>query len=244
MKKLLFIIQLLIVISSINAADVTMTDYTVTEGTAKRLFGSAKYNFATDNSGEVTANSGDISSTYEMFHSSLPFGYSFGVDGKLSYDGNVEPETTVITWDTLLIPAGTVIGPNDTLSQVKTIVESDSILVDKIDKTLFNIGGVAEAHKYFVKDLFGYGQFTARIVKDYDRPDLKIDGGVGYGRFIRATPLARALRIEEELIEAKVLTGSLSKEIILGLAKHLSPEIEKQYQVKHEAREWHRYLFF
>jgi hypothetical protein len=58
-----------------------------------------------------------------------------------------------------------------------------------------------------------------------------VGGSVGLGRFVEATALAKALRIEEFLIKEKILDNHLSKETMLNLAAII--EREDEYRKLH-----------
>ena len=64
--------------------------------------------------------------------------------------------------------------------------------------------------------------------KVYDRPASAMTVGLGYGRFIEATALARAVRIEAFLIKEEELNGHLPKDVILELSKIINREGEYQ----------------
>lgn len=89
------------------------------------------------------------------------------------------------------------------------------------DDTLFLYGGA---------DL-GYRK---QIIADSaDNPYLKLGTGIGYGRMYDATPLALALRIEEELMQYKLITQSLSDELLLALARLI------QLQAVYSKKDWY-----
>ncbi len=64
----------------------------------------------------------------------------------------------------------------------------------------------------------------------FDRPSITATPGVGYGRFIRATTLARAVRIEDFLLEEGVITGRLPKANIIAVAHIIENEGEYKTQ--------------
>ena len=81
----------------------------------------------------------------------------------------------------------------------------------------------------------------------YGHQDSAIDDnvgatvGVGYGRSWNATPLAKALRIQESLDSYGLLSGSLSDDDLIALATVIGKEDE--YRVKHGADEYKGYWY-
>jgi hypothetical protein len=92
--------------------------------------------------------------------------------------------------------------------------------------------------------LFVYGTGQAGFRKasgsDADDPFLKIGAGVGYGRMYEATPLAKALRITEDLI-AYDLINPLSDSTMLKLANVIDRESE--FKSKHGLREYKKFWY-
>lgn len=88
----------------------------------------------------------------------------------------------------------------------------------------YKVDGSLRFKKYLLvgserlKDLFASARFNTSMVKSFDQPATAVTVGVGYGRFIDATALAKAVRIEEFLIREGELTGHLPKEAILKLS--------------------------
>jgi len=70
-----------------------------------------------------------------------------------------------------------------------------------------------------LKDIFGSARFDANMLKDYDQPNSSVTIALGYGRFINATGLAKAVRMEGFLIDENEITGNLPKDAMVELAK-------------------------
>ena len=72
--------------------------------------------------------------------------------------------------------------------------------------------------KYFnpESDLFYSGELRVTGNSDFDRPTVDFTPGVGSGRFIRVTPLAQAVRIQEFLLDEELITGFLPDETLVG----------------------------
>jgi hypothetical protein len=100
-------------------------------------------------------------------------------------------------------------------------------------------GGV---RKYFSEtgNAFYSGEVGIRYQDEFDRPSIVVIPGLGYGRFIRATTLARAVRIEDFLVDEGVISRRLPKDTIIELAHII--ENEGEYEALHGER-YRRYWF-
>jgi hypothetical protein len=81
------------------------------------------------------------------------------------------------------------------------------------------------------RDLFGSVKFDGQFNKVYDHPATNVTIGIGYGRFINATPLRKAVRMEDFLIKENVISDHLSKETILRLGHII--ERQSEYEDKY-----------
>ena len=121
-----------------------------------------------------------------------------------------------------------------------------SIVTDEYN-TNYQVNGDAGVKKYLMqnsaalKDLFGSVRASSNMLKDYDQPASSLTVGVGYGRFIEATDLAKAVRIEDFLIKEGELSDHLPKETILEISKIINREGE--YRDKYGEtykKEWYK----
>ncbi len=62
--------------------------------------------------------------------------------------------------------------------------------------------------------------------ESFDRPSVEMTLGVGYGRFINATPLRKAVRIEEFFLEEGIISDHLPKEDMVELGQAIEKETE------------------
>ena len=121
-----------------------------------------------------------------------------------------------------------------------------NIVTDEYN-TNYQVNGDAGVKKYLMqnsaalKDLFGSVRASSNMLTDYDQPASSLTVGVGYGRFIEATDLAKAVRIEEFLIKEGELTDHLTKEAILEISKIINREEEyrDKYGDTYE-KEWYQ----
>ena len=121
-----------------------------------------------------------------------------------------------------------------------------NIVTDEYN-TNYQVNGDAGVKKYLMqnsaalKDLFGSVRASSNMIKDYDQPASSLTVGVGYGRFIEATDLAKAVRIEEFLIKEGELSEHLPKQAILEISKIINREGEyrDKYGETYE-KEWYK----
>lgn len=107
------------------------------------------------------------------------------------------------------------------------------------------INGIGRFDKYVDvrKDVFAFGRVavnydTEADILGRDEPRIDVTIGGGYGRFVNASPLAKAVRIEDFLIREGILRDHLPKEIILELATLIRKEGEysDRYGAVYEAK--------
>jgi hypothetical protein len=76
------------------------------------------------------------------------------------------------------------------------------------------------------KDWFGFSGVNLEASKDFDQVASNMTVGAGYGRYINATALAKAVRIEEHLLKDNVITDHLPKGIMINIANIIEREDE------------------
>jgi hypothetical protein len=86
----------------------------------------------------------------------------------------------------------------------------------------------ASFQKYVWEDRnwFGFAKFSAQSQSFYDQIASDITAGLGYGRYINATALAKAVRIESHFLEEGVITENLPRDVILHIANIIERENE------------------
>ena len=114
-------------------------------------------------------------------------------------------------------------------------------------ETSYQVDGDAGIKKYLMensallRDTFGSVRASSNMHRQYDRPASAVTVGMGYGRFIEATALAKAVRIEAFLIKEGELSGHLPKASILEISKIINREGE--YRDKYGEvykKEWYK----
>lgn len=88
------------------------------------------------------------------------------------------------------------------------------------------IDGSIRKYIWDKEDWFAFSGVTAEGSKDYDQVASNLTVGAGYGRYINATALAKAVRIEEHLLKDNVITGHLQQGIMINIANIIERENE------------------
>ena len=93
-----------------------------------------------------------------------------------------------------------------------------------------------ETHKFFY-----FVRSDALMSKDFDRPQSDVILGLGYGRFINATALRKAVRIEDFLFEEGVISDFLPKDTMIALGQII--EREDRYRDLYGGRSYQQYWY-
>lgn len=83
--------------------------------------------------------------------------------------------------------------------------------------------GSGSFKRYFQGNLFSVGALNLKSLPKIP-PELDLTGGLGTGRFRDVTPLAKAIRIQNALLDRGALQGPLSDETLQALAGELSQQ--------------------
>lgn len=96
-----------------------------------------------------------------------------------------------------------------------------------------NIRIVPRIRKYIWddEDLFAFSSMSIRHANSFSQLSSDLTVGAGYGRYINATALAKAVRIEEHLMREKVFPNHLPKETMIKIANII--EREGEYRDKY-----------
>ena len=108
------------------------------------------------------------------------------------------------------------------------------------DTTRYNYSLATDYSKYFsnTKGFFANGELRSTYLRKREfgkdnRPDLNIFAGVGYGRQVNATSLAKAIRIDEDLKKGGITSSYMPKSTMLKIAQIIDRESE--YRDKYKA---------
>lgn len=101
------------------------------------------------------------------------------------------------------------------------------------DTTRIGYELAADVRKYFsnTKGFFGFAAVTSNYFKRKEdsvenRPEVDVLGGLGYGRFLNATPMFKAIRIDQELKRAGITTAYMPKSTMIKIAEIIDRESE------------------
>ena len=87
-------------------------------------------------------------------------------------------------------------------------------------------------------NVFWFGGGDLKYDSNQDSPSSEIRGGVGYGRVINATPLAKTLRIMEDFQRFGLLTAYPSDVVMIEIAQIINKE--EEFESKYGANEYRR----
>jgi len=92
----------------------------------------------------------------------------------------------------------------------------------------YNLDLEGRIEKYIWKshDLFGSIKFHSLYSEVYERPPLDVTIGLGFGRFVNVTPLAKAARIEGFLLREGLLYDDLPAETMIKFGQLIEREYE------------------
>ena len=102
--------------------------------------------------------------------------------------------------------------------------------------------GSATVDNYFQpgsKGTFWYGKGEVGVKKGQESPFTKATAGLGYGRVVNVTPMARSIRIIEELNKNGFLNSDPSDAVYRQVAQIIEKEAE--YRSKHGAANYEQY---
>ena len=147
---------------------------------------------------------------YEKSFSTLPRTWSYGVTLDALGSRSDQRTSTVVGVDDAGVPTTTTIS-NDTNSDWG-----------------FRANGVIDNYfhesAYPMSFWFGQGEYESRDAREED--DVAATLGLGYGRVYNATPLAKVIRIVEELNNEGLLTGPIPDSIAIEAAEIIDREDE------------------
>jgi hypothetical protein len=179
---------------NLNAQNASIGDFQLPETKVERLFGSLNLNIQ----GEDTLDyEGYADLQYYRIYTSLPYSYNYGI--------NVYTNRNTAYSDR-----------NDTILPI-IYYRFHSRLYGDIkkyinDESMFFYGGM------FYSDLTIEDEVIFNTAKNDFQS--KVGFGGGYGRIVPATGMAQALRIQEYLLDEKLITGEFTRETLIELSSH------------------------
>lgn len=161
----------------------------------------------------------DPTSTWEEAYLTGSFNSKSGNQGQTSYDLTLDAfyehnfSSLPRTWQFHI----------DGETDVSRGAEKDD---DTEDNTQANLRANIDTYFKNKTKTFWFGETETNYRDDRDNAKIEVSAGIGYGRVINATPLAKVLRIEEELREHGVILGRITDEQYLELAQIIDRENE------------------
>lgn len=113
------------------------------------------------------------------------------------------------------------------------------------DTTRYQYNFNSDISKYFSdsKGFFGNAALTSTYLRKREfgvdnRPTIEIFGGLGYGRRVNATSLAKAIRIDEDLKKGGITSKFMPKSTMIAIAQIIDREDEyrDKYKALYEAK--------
>ncbi|SIS43434.1 DUF481 domain-containing protein [Neptunomonas antarctica] len=105
--------------------------------------------------------------------------------------------------------------------------------------TQYNATGSVTLDNYFEPNsngAFWYGKGELGLQKDMEDPYTKATVGIGYGRVVVATPMAKSIRLVEALTARNILAQAPSKAVYQAIANVIAREDE--YRAKYGAEDY------
>lgn len=113
---------------------------------------------------------------------------------------------------------------------------------DEFD-TAYSLDATARAKAYASRDRDLFASLTAdeALARGDDRPAASVTVAVGWGRFINATALRKAVRIDTYFVDEGVTTTRMPRDSLLGIAEII--ESQPAYKQNHGADTYRKYWF-
>lgn len=222
-RKLSLLVLLCMMVFPMSVGAISLRDYTNPDTSYQEAYVSGQFNFQDrgDNRDEETCGeegeceggqasyNGSALANYEVNYSTLPFSWTFEVDGTFNVERSAQKD-------------------------------ADS-------EEGYEIFARTNADRYYQDTkFFGYGSGDFGYRKaigadDADDPYAKIGIGVGYGRVINATVLAKAMRVIEDLQKYGVITQEPTDAGYLELAEII--DREEEFESQYGSIEYEKYWF-
>jgi hypothetical protein len=128
------------------------------------------------------------------------------------------------------------------LADGSTDISRGSNRIDKRQERSFaNLHANIDTYLFKERPVFWFGSGDIGYLSDAKNEFLKFGIGIGYGRVINATPLARLLRVEDELREHGIVLGRISDLEYLDMARIVAREDE--FRSRYGTDEYKAYWF-
>lgn len=149
-----------------------------------------------------------VSATYRRVFNSLPLGWAYGAE---------------------------LVGQMNQASFKDTAEGEDS---SSSENVIAIIGGNYDRYLDTNPNVFWFGEGGINYNSNNEYARSEVSGGVGYGRVINATPLAKALRVMEDFQRYGLLTTYPSDVVMIEIAQIINKE--EEFESKYGANEYRR----
>ena len=210
MKRYCIIITLMVFLYlNVNAQNASIGDFQLPETKVERLFGSLNLKVQ---GYDTLGYAGYANFQYYSIYSSLPYSYTYGINL------NTEKDVSIILPVDSLRPFLYFPSQSRLYGDIKKYINDESMIF---------YGGM------FNSDLL----ISDETIFDPARYDIlsKVGLGGGYGRIVPASGMAEALRIQEYLLDEKLITGEFTRESLIELSSHCARlyEYSEKYGDRH-----------
>jgi hypothetical protein len=229
MKLLKYVFLSLFISSAVFAQNVKITDFDIPVSSAKQALLNGFYNWSQINSFErdttvndttysvpdrKTINSNwQVDGLYNQFYTSPSYAWQLGLTGAIY---------------------GQRDDPDDLDFRARYQFDGDISKYFSNDKGFFGNFAASSRYTRLVDEFAKYdsmGNFVGYTGGE-NRPEINLFAGLGYGRQVNATPLAKAINIDEELKRSRVTSKYLPKTTMLNISRIIDRESE--YRAKYK----------
>ncbi len=213
MKKAVFLAGLLVCLVPSMALGISLTDYQFPETSYQEVYFDAALNQGNSSGDSVQVSySGLARIDGKIIYRSLPFEYAITGYGAFNFErGATEGEESESAYDAYL----NIIGKK--------------YLQGMANDKFFGFGEVSGHYRKLM------------VMDEADDPRVEILGGVGYGRVIDATVLARAIRINEDLRKFGIIQTDIPDDALIEMAQVI--EKESEFRSKYGPVEYKKYYY-
>jgi hypothetical protein len=213
-RKIRFFVLAMMLAIPVSASAIQLTDYTFPDTFYQEAYATGRFNLNSGNQPQTSYNGG-VQLDYNVDYNTLPQTFHFDVKGALDFEKDTQ----------------------------ETPGKDDS-------REWYNVDAKTNFDQYYKDTNFlGYGSVNFGYRKqrgqdDADDPYIKFGVGVGYGRIIVATPLAKAMRVIEDLKKYSVISVEPSDACYLELARMIDKQSEfrSKYGTKDYEQYWYKEL--
>ncbi len=213
-RKIGFFALVMLLAVPFSASAIQLTDYTFPDTFYQEAYATGQFSLNSGNQPQTSYN-GSVAANYIVDYNTLPQTFHFDADGILYFQKDSQ----------------------------KTPGQDDS-------REWYNVNAKTNFDQYYKDTNFlGYGSVNFGYRKqrgqdDADDPYIKFGIGAGYGRIIIATPLAKAMRVVEELKKYSVISVEPSDACYLELARMIDKqsEFKSKYGTKDYEQYWYKEL--